>query len=268
MKLEHGDAFEAQNAEWIRGRLPRYEEIWAAFIGHNGRGWPLPMTGLTAKQEHDRKKFYQAHYTFAVDAYQLDILLTSLDANAGEVTSLTRFLDDQLHLLLAVALTGQIRDMFKLIDEALNMHGALYGPLQDFYAQRSHILHGPRMPVSLKDGFVKIPKIAAQNPVSGEWDDKNVWDGVAPNSFVFFADFCRELHSDLFTQLKQLHPKIFPAADAYFGERRVSEQVSAEAFSVQPLTGLSVPPEISADTIPPSGVVSSSFAPSRDANGS
>lgn len=34
MPLERGDAFEVQNADWIRLNLPHYERIWEAFIGH------------------------------------------------------------------------------------------------------------------------------------------------------------------------------------------------------------------------------------------
>jgi len=153
MKLEEGDAFESEYADWIRERLPSYEPIWSAFIGHDGRGWPLPIDGLNQQEERNRKKFYQAHYTFAVQVHQLDKLIRSIDAKAGTVGKLSEFLAEQQGLTQVVTLTGQIRDMFKIIDEALLMEGALCGPLQDFYAMRSHVLHGPRMPVPSRTIF-------------------------------------------------------------------------------------------------------------------
>ena len=265
MKLEHGDAFEAQYVHWIRERLPHYEPIWSAFVGHNGRGWPLPIPGLTIEQERRRKKFYQAHYTFAVDAYQLDILLTALDRKAGNVGSLAEFLDDQLHLILAMALTGQIRDMFEIIDNAFDMGGVLFQPLQDFYAQRSNILHGPRMPVSLNGGFVSIPKVGTQTAIAGDWDSKGVWTDVDTKSFLYFTDWCQTLRADLFELLGRLHPKIFPAADSFFDKRRVVEQDFAKASADDTPYGLSVGPEVAADLIPPSGVIDISNVRGRGA---
>ena len=75
MKLEQGDAFEVEYAHWLRERLPFYEKIWSAFIGHDGTGWPLQIKGLSAEKEQNRKKFYQAHYTFAIEAQQVDELV-------------------------------------------------------------------------------------------------------------------------------------------------------------------------------------------------
>jgi len=253
MKLEEGDAFESEYADWIRERLPSYEPIWSAFIGHDGRGWPLPIDGLNQQEERNRKKFYQAHYTFAVQVHQLDKLIRSIDAKAGTVGKLSEFLAEQRGLTQVVTLTGQIRDMFKIIDEALLMEGALCGPLQDFYAMRSHVLHGPRMPVRLEDNFLMIPKIALQNAAFGEWDDKSTWDEIDADSFVYFADFCRSLGDELFALLGELHPKVFPAADKYFQGRRVAEDRATGPLSFDVLSGLSVFPAISAYN-PPSGL--------------
>ena len=65
MKLEQGDSFESRHANWIRQALPHYEHVWSAFIGHDGKGWPCPIIGLDPDAETDRKRFYQAHYSFA-----------------------------------------------------------------------------------------------------------------------------------------------------------------------------------------------------------
>jgi hypothetical protein len=254
MKLEQGDAFEITYAAWIREHLPHYEPIWAAFIGHNGNGQPLPMNGLAESQDVARKKFYQAHYTFATFAQELDTLLGQMDAGAGHVTTFEAFNREQQRLRQAVTLVGQIRDMFKIIDEALKMRGRLYEPMQDCYAMRSHILHGPRMPARCEDGFLMIPKIATQNAKIGEWDDKSVWDDFAASEFVSFADFCSSLRSEFFKLVGELHPKVFSAADAFFEGRRVQKPAKVQVFAQGSLSGLGVFPAVSAYFPPPSGV--------------
>jgi hypothetical protein len=223
MKLEQGDAFEKENANWLRERLPFYEKIWAAFVGHDGSGWPLPMRDLSAQKEQNRKKFYQSHYTFAIEAFQVEELATGMSKRAGEIKRWKDFAREQQCLISLVSSIGRIRDMFKIMDESLKMGGRLFGPLQDFYAMRSHVLHGPRLPVQLREGLLLIPKIATGNAVSGEWDDKSVWDNVKLKDYVYFADFSLRSCDELFGLLRELHPKVFSAADEYFDGRRVEE---------------------------------------------
>ncbi len=257
MKLEQGDAFELLNAAWIRERIPCYEQIWSAFIGHNGLGWPLLMQGISPEQEVHRKRFYQAHYTFALQALEVDQLVSGIDERIGEVRDYPAFVSALRELSYLMSSIGQIRDMFKIMDEALRMGGHLYCHFQDFYCLRSHILHGPRIPARLRDGLFMIPKIATQNAAFGEWDDKASWDSVPDQSFVYFADFCRITRDDLFALITQQHPSIFPAADSYFGGRRVAATGDPSALiSLPSLSGVSVFPAISAFTRP-SGVYAS-----------
>jgi hypothetical protein len=221
MKLEHGDAFEVEYADWPRGRLPYYEPIWSTFIGHDGTGWPLPMKGLPAEKEQNRKRFYQAHYTFAVEAQQVDEITESVNARQGEVSNLQAFLGEQRCLILLVSSLGRIRDMFKIIDEALNMGGSLYEPMQGFYSLRSIVLHGPRLPVQIADKLLLIPKIATGQGSFGEWEDKGVWDDVT--KFDYFADFCLRTRDELFKLIAGLHPKVYSAAMSYLDGHQVAE---------------------------------------------
>jgi len=254
MKLEQGDAFEAGKADWIRARLPHYEPVWAAFIGHNGNGGPLPMAGLTPEQDLARKRFYQAHYSFALYAEEFDSLLQHVGRNAGAVATFDAFNHEQRLLQHAVTLVGQVRDMFKIIDDSLKMGGSLVNPMQALYDLRSHVMHGPRMPARLEDGFLKIPRIATRNPAIGEWDDKSVWDDFSGSQFVFFADFCDSLSGDFFTLLGDQHPKTFPAADQRFGGRRVEDPAKIQILDYASLSGLGAFPAISAYFPPASGV--------------
>ncbi len=164
------------------------------------------------------------------------------------------FLVEQQRFMQLVTLIGHIRDMFKLLDDALGMGEAVYVPLQDFYAARSHIMHEPRMPVRVNDGLLMVPKIAMQNAAFGEWDDKSIWDEVDLNSFVFFADFCRTLRDEFSKLIGSLHPKIYPAADNYFDGRRIVDMPSGEALPVEAISGTCIVPAISAFSIAVSGI--------------
>src|SRR5437868_2879813 len=167
MKLEQGDIFESTNADWLRRHLPHYEQIWAAFIGHDGTGWPCEMPGLDQAAQTARKRFYQAHYSFACTIRRLAKLSEELDHSLGVVSDYAAFEAESDRLFRYASYLGHVRDMFKIMEEALACHGKLYATLQDFYAQRSHLLHGPRLPVRIVDGFLMIPKVGGENKVFG-----------------------------------------------------------------------------------------------------
>jgi hypothetical protein len=226
MKLENGDAFESKYADWIRSKFPMYEQVWSAFIGHRGDGHSLSIRGLEEEKERNRQRFSQAHYSFIITAYRLDRLVESIDDNAGFIQSFQNFFEEQERPFALLALVGHIRDLFKRIDESLRVGGGLYNNLQNFYHQRSHVLHGSFMPLTIEDGFLKIPKIALENPKTGEWTDKSLWSEVDKDKFEFFADFSRGLRDELFALINRLYPLLFSTANDYFKKSRIEEQPS------------------------------------------
>src|SRR5204862_1396976 len=70
-----------------------------------------------------------------------------------------------------ISAIGQVRDMFKIMDDALKLQGQVSGELQEYYDLRSHVLHGPKMPYDTALDFLKIPLIAKRNKSAEEWDD-------------------------------------------------------------------------------------------------
>jgi hypothetical protein len=110
MKLEQGDQFEVHCASWLRAKLPSYESIWSAFIGHDGKG-PLPMQGLSTEQQRERKTFYQAHYSFACACFELDCLVSELDGNIGKGTAFEWFLKDHRVLFQLMAYVGYLCEL-------------------------------------------------------------------------------------------------------------------------------------------------------------
>ncbi len=240
MNLECGDAFERENAEWIRNNLPTYEAVWRQFIGNAGNNRMLPMHGLHPELEKRRKAFSQAHYSLAVYCFQLDKSFKKAATSVGEIGGPTALHRDLELLRKVVTLIGSIRDMLKQIDESLKLNGSLYGPLQEFYVIRSALLHGPQPPHCYVDGLLKLPKFAGINPKRGEWDDKQDWENVDICSFVYFSDFCDELKNSFHQLLNRQTPQIFDGADRLFGTS-VSSQNDASVFPITQSSGSADP---------------------------
>jgi len=250
MKLEQGDAFEVRNAQWLRERLPHYEPVWSAFIGHDGAGWPCDIPGLDRETERDRRRFYQAHYSLGRSLKKIGELAERVEKSSAEIPDYQSFEVENDRLFNYAAHLGHIRDMFKIIDEALDCGGALYDPMQEFYAQRSHVMHGPRLPAHISDGFLMIPKIGGSNEVFNEWTDKSTWKSVPVKSFVFLRDFVANTTDEVFKLVGQLHGKVFDAAKSKF--KKTIIEPKEMVLSADSLSGLTFAPAISA-FIPPSG---------------
>lgn len=212
MKLDQGDQFEQENAEWIRQNLPTYETLWSEFIGNDGTAHPLPLMNLSDTEKAARARFYQAHYSMAQSAKKLADTFQQLE----EVIVHSRVdhgIEMQFDFLFnLMSRIGHIRDMVGKMDTALRMGSSAVEPLQEFYDMRSHVCHGPQMPFKVINEMIHIPKIGRRNPLVGEWDDDKQWDQMNPDEFVPLADFCQELVKGLFELLASIHQKIYAAA--------------------------------------------------------
>lgn len=227
MKLEQGDRFEKENANWIREKLPNYENIWAAFVGHLGNGQPCEMPDLPENKNENRKLFYQAHYSFAISAFQLGRISKLIQKEISPIKSLEQFLYEYERLFLFMAYIGHVRDMFLQMDAAIAFgKGSLSGEFQGFYDQRSHVLHGTRMPAFFDDVSWSIPIIAKRNEAIGEWHKKATWDSIDSKKAITVPDFIAETYNDAFQLITLVHSKVFEAADNYFEGRRIIERNS------------------------------------------
>lgn len=230
MKLEQGDSFESKNAGWIRTELPHYECVWSAFIGHDGTGKPCTIPGMQAEDERARQLFAQAHYTMAMAMKKVGAIAERLCSNHAEVVDLASFEAHEEDFFLVLAYVGRVRDMFKIMGEALR-EITLQAPLQDYYAQRSHLLHGPRLPHRVQDGLLMIPKIGGENKLFTEWDNRSTWDSIPTENFIFLSDAALDLQRSFFQKVNEVHGRLFDAASRRFGGRRIAE-ISNPPFSI------------------------------------
>ena len=114
MRLEQGDSFERQNINWTRKTLPFYEDIWKAFIGHDGRGTPCSMPGLNAEQQVNRKRFYQAHYSFPAKLMQVQKSVQEFESDLEKATE--NILDEVTQRLFQImCAVGYIKAVKNLI---------------------------------------------------------------------------------------------------------------------------------------------------------
>ena len=248
MKLEQGDAFEKTYACWLRDNLPHYEPFWSRFIGHDGNGHPMPIPGLCEDKEKCRQKLYQAHYSAAFGCFQIDEISVEINKGLGGVSDIKAFMTEFRNCFGMIGWIGHVRDMYKQMDEALSLKGAVFGQLQDFYCLRSHIMHGPRMPVLIEDGLIQIPRVAKMNKTISEWDDKSYWDDFDGSEFVYFIDFCTTTKNEFFDLVRSMHAKLNSHAFEFFeGKNIIDSVIPIEDFSQS-----SEFPALSA-WIPPSG---------------
>jgi len=217
MTLEHGDHFEQAIAGWLRENLPTYETVWQEFIGHDGNGRPRSL-GLSQEKEDARIIFYQAHYSFALSAYRLDCITKNENENVTPICNVEDFWPHQERFFLFMVYLGHIRDMFEKMDGALSAKGELCSAFQEFYDQRSHVIHGPRLPIEFDDTSWKIPVIATRNPEQGEWTDAVPWGSVDSNKTVYVADFLFETRNHVFKLINSKHQALYSVAKKYFGK--------------------------------------------------
>jgi len=186
------------NLDWIREKIPLYESIWALFIGHDGRGTPLKVTGLPVDQQRRRESFFQAHYTMLVCLVQARDALRQVDQEMQSFApDSDAYLSIHREMTAFLAFIGQARDMFKKMDAALGLGESVCGRFQDLYQQRCSILHGS-IPVHVRDeGFLMIPKLAGEFKSFGTWHDESLWSEAKYMKFDLVSVHLNEIFEDV-----------------------------------------------------------------------
>jgi hypothetical protein len=197
MLLECGDCYERLNVDWIRSTLPEYEHIWSRFIGHDGAGQLLPLKNLPQELATKRKAFSQAHYTTLICLLQLRDICDEFRKHQGEVQNSDNFLKTHRTITVFMSYLGQIRDMCKRMDEALDLNHKTWPRLNEFYEKRNHYLHGPIPLHQLEDGLLKMADLAGSIKSCCTWDDKKLWTEAPQLTFTFVSDFLATTFTEL-----------------------------------------------------------------------
>lgn len=78
------------------------------------------------------------------------------------------------------------------------------------------------------DVGLKIPALSYREKVAGEFNDDALWEEADPAKFVYFGDFCRDVHERLFRTMVNVLGLIECKAIERFG--RVIEPLSPTRF--------------------------------------
>jgi hypothetical protein len=245
MNLEQGDAFEAEQRDWIRKNFLLYETVWSEFIGHDGHGHPLPLPGLSVKQESDRRKFYQAHYSMVLSCFQIDATCREIDSMGDTAKDVTRYLREIEFLNSFVNHVGRVYDMVKDMAEALAGHDPIRAPFHRFFGFRSHALHAARIPLRRDEYGLLIPKISWSEKQDGEWNDASLWEAVDWTKACYMTDLCRDVRADLFKTINDIYPLIRSKAHEYFGRTVEPKPASTATATFTDVSGYTYFPQIS-----------------------
>jgi hypothetical protein len=198
----------------------------------SGYAKPLEMPGLTPELERARENFYQAHYSFARKLLLLTQLSKELVDSMGEVHTYEQFEQAEDRLFRYGSYLGFIFDMFERMDTALKASSNLCEDMRSFYNQRHHIIHTPQIPHTIgEDGVLKIPRIASEKGVDGQWHKSSVWSDIKNQDFVCLAEFVEETTNLFLDVVRKCHGRVFDAADRRFEGRRVVLGESESATS-------------------------------------
>ena len=200
MKLEFGDDIEISHLQWIREKLPTYEEIWSTFIGHNGKGQPLSIINLPESERENREKFYQAHYTLLHCFLQARDAVKRVDDMQAYVPEPNAYMAIQRELDTFLVNIGRARDMFKMMDSTLKLKGTVSKEFQDLYQKRCSVLHSTIPSQKIEDGILHLPDIAGNEKSDSLWHNESRWSGAANLNYRVAPEVLFEIFESLLSQ--------------------------------------------------------------------
>lgn len=222
-RLEDGDPFERQHAEWIRKRFPYYEQTWSKYIGNDGSSQPLEIRGMDKAKEDNHAIFRQCHYSLALYTYlfeqhairSLARLRGSIDARQHQ--TLDAYLSYTEDFTLYIALLGQVCDMVQQIGPPLNRR-QIGDQAASFMEQRNNAIHTARIPMGWDYRGVKIAKIAGTGSDGGVWAKFVAWDAMGVDDYQYLEVWMQKTRDQLLdTFFHTISPMIWGAARDYFG---------------------------------------------------
>jgi hypothetical protein len=144
--------------------------------------------------------------------------MDGIDATEGKHDSVDDYLRDIQNFFLFISYVGHIRDMMEDISSERALRDpSILSPFDSYYGLRSHALHAARIPLARDDVGLKVPAISFREKKDGEYNDDALWDEADPKKFVYFGDFCREVHKGLFSEMVKVLGLIRSKAIERFG---------------------------------------------------
>lgn len=238
-----GDKVEIDNYKFISENLAGYEEIWKVYVGHDGTGDILAVSGLGDEENGKRKKTAQHNYTILISLLGLRDTMEEYKDHVFKQDLITKYDGDIVKVLGYV---GRVRDNIEKLYFQFKKDGkALIVDLNKFYEERNQILHNTRIGLFIKDGQLWIPKtLIATKPFKNDVD----WKKLDDNDVIKFHDFINDAFKTLTDNSNRCFYNILPDIRAMVKSQSVK-------FVGQFIVNPDIPPAISGSTYGPSNLI-------------
>lgn len=187
----HGDMLEIKAANYIRNKIPAYEETWKRYIGHQGRGIMAEMTNITPEQDLQRRNFSELHYTILESMFQMNKI--SERQNMKQINSFETYTEILDQLMLYQAYAGRIRDN---VIEAFTVLGkkdlatSAQEALDKVYSERHVFVHRRKVPFSLDEDQLFLTAMPKSSSTATIGFGKNMlWSDVTKDDLIHLDDY-------------------------------------------------------------------------------
>jgi len=191
----HGDYLEHSYAEFIKSRMPLYEDIWKIYIGNNGAGKMIEIPNIKGEDHINRIKFSELNYS----CLESIVALKRIADKNTEYVIIEKFddyLNAQNEFILFQVFLGRIRDLVEKMGVILGIN-ALSEPLYEYYQQRNTVIHGKKLPFIIIYGVLGLVEPQGKEEDNSKWSSDKNWQDVDTNDFKILSEFYNDSFNEL-----------------------------------------------------------------------
>lgn len=233
---KHGDRLEREFGDIINTSLGAYKTIWSLYIGNDGQSRMYSVPSLEEKENKKRKKFAQDHYSCFESIVGLKVLCDKV--KSCKVSNMHDYVHINNDFMAFQAHAGRIRDTLKRCGELLGDNN-LANKLNEYYQQRNNVLHGCKVPFSIVEGAICIPRIKGAEEDSTKWNDTMTWDDVDQNNIEFLDDFMNETYREIVYEVNTALSRLISTVKTLTEKLKIKLDVPSE-INAQPDTSACV----------------------------
>jgi hypothetical protein len=199
--LQHGDILEKAYYKTVLVSFPQYEILWQRIVGNDGNAHIIESGN--SNLDDLRKDIAQHSYT----VYESLVSLFRISNKAIKVENVEHYLDANNDFILFQTHCGRIRDCVHKIGSDLSIE-KLENGLKDFYKRRNHVLHSKKLPFTIIEEMLLMPKVQGADFNPHEWHDDLRWEDIDPNDLEIVSDIYSELYTEILSCLNSIYSRI------------------------------------------------------------
>jgi hypothetical protein len=174
----HGDPVEREYSKFLDERLPSYAKLWSYFVGNDGNSqlMPVPLNDEHSTLRHQVNQFTYSCIESAIVARRCEARATAIAASYAHKHKLAadEYLDLSEALFSYYTQLGRVRDLVEKLGIAIKLPG-LASELDEYFKQRSNVLHEARVPLMLTGDALGITPPEGAVEASDRWGKNKLW---------------------------------------------------------------------------------------------